>query len=92
MCIQLLVVSFLLLSENHADAYEVDQFYSFNTTKDQQVAGPVSPSVALSGKFQFNLASKSYISVSHTVFALLRLWLLFFASLVEGLDWKQSSK
>eukprot|EP00731_Ephydatia_muelleri_P031793 Em0023g300a len=64
LCIQLLVVSFLLLSENHADAYEVDQFYSFNTTKDQQVAGTVSPSVALSGKFQFNLASKSYISVA----------------------------
>eukprot|EP00731_Ephydatia_muelleri_P031789 Em0023g296a len=64
LCIQLLVVSFLLLSENPADAYVVVQFYSFNTTKDQQVAGPVSPSVALSGKFQFNLASKSYISVA----------------------------
>ena len=63
-CIQLLVVSFVLLFASPADAYQLDQFYSFNVTKDQAVVESASSAVQLNGTFRFNEAIKSYISVS----------------------------
>ena len=70
--IQLLAMSFILLSGSPGDAYQLDQFYSFSATEDDQIAGSaVSAMVALNGKFQFNQASKSYINVSLAYFVIL---------------------
>ena len=67
-CIQLLVVSFvLLLSASPADAYQLDQFYSFNVTEDQAVVEPAFSTVQLNSTFRFNAAIKSYIRVSQDV-------------------------
>ena len=64
-CIQLLIASFLLLSASRADGYQLDQFYSFNATKDEAVNASASSAEKLNGTFLFNRASKSYISVSY---------------------------
>ena len=64
-CTQLSVISIVLLSARPADAYQLDQFYSFNATRDQQVIVSVSSPVALNATFPFINKNDSYISVSH---------------------------
>lgn len=61
-CIQLLVVTFALLSASPADAYQLDKLYSFNDTS--AVVETASSAVMLNGTFRFNEADKSYIRVS----------------------------
>lgn len=69
--IQLLAMSFVLLSGSTGDAYQLDQFYSFSATEDDQIAGSaVSAMVALDEEFQFNQASKSCIRVSLAYFVI----------------------
>ena len=63
---RLLVITCVLLYASPSNAYQLDQFYSFNDREDQQAARPdeISVVVALNRTFQFNQVIKSHISVS----------------------------
>ena len=69
-CVQFFVALFVPFFARLSSAYQLDQFYSYNQTDDQEVVGSVSSPVKLNTTFQFKQGAKSYISVSR-----IRLWM-----------------